>query len=115
MIEIAGQRRDDPILAKQHPQRLDIHSRFALQRQQVADFVIAIGDVHRAVLIPNLAVADLEFRRIGMQDLQPVTPQVVFGQRGLLVEAGAGVFRLDEADMMPVAADRFEMVHQLLE
>ena len=60
MVEFAGQRRDHPILAKQHSQRLDIDALVALQRDQIADLVIAIGDIDRAVAVPNLAVAEIK-------------------------------------------------------
>ena len=105
MIEVAGHRRDHPVLAEQPPNRLHVDVLFVFQANQIAHFVIAVSDVNHEALVAHFAVGDRQLARIGVHDLQPVAVVVVLRQRFLLIGTLAGVFRLDKADVLSAAAD----------
>jgi len=77
------------------------------KRDQIADFVIAIGDVDGRAFVADFAVFDVQLAGIGVQNVQAVPLEIVLGQCCLLVDAAERVFRFDETDMLPWAADRF--------
>ena len=86
-----------------------------LKSDQIAHFVIAIRHVDRRILVPHFAILDVQLRRIGMQNVQAVTFQIVLRQRRLLVDAAAGIFRFHKANMLPRAADRFQVLQHFLD
>ena len=54
MVEIAGQGGDHAVLAEQQAHACQGLAQLALQRQEIADLVVAIGDID-----PDIAIEDL--------------------------------------------------------
>ena len=113
LVEVSGDRGDDPILAEEHLDRLDVDA-FAFEGQQVAHLVIAIGQLDRLVAEVHLIAATGQLGRVGVEDLGPVAIVEVPGERLLLVGTRAGMGGLEEGDGAPGSADRLEVVEDVL-
>ena len=115
VVEIAGQRGDDAVLAEQQAHARQLLAELALQRQEIADLVVAIGDIDPDIAIEDLLALDAELARIGMHGDEPVALRQVAAEHRLLVGPVMDVFGIDEADVAGVAAQRLGMVDQQLD
>ena len=87
---------------------------FLLERQQVADLVVAIGDVDLHVVVKDVAVDEAQLARIRVYQLDAAPRSVVLDEMRLLVGAFGDVLRLDECQVPAAAADRARVIEQHL-
>ena len=98
VVEIAHGGGDHAILPEQQAHRLQRTAEFLLQRDDVARLVVAVGDVDDAVLVPDLAVADIEFGRIGVRDGEAERAFEAALEDELFVDPVLGVLAFDEGE-----------------
>ena len=72
MVEIAGKGGDHAVLAEQQAHAVERLAQLLLQRQEVANLVIAIGDIDLDIAIEDLLPLDAELARIGMDGDEPM-------------------------------------------
>ena len=81
---------------EQRANRVEPPAVFLLERQQVADLVVAIGDVDLHVVVKDVAVDEAQLARIRVHELDAAPRAVVLDEMRLLVGAFGDVLRLDE-------------------
>ena len=115
MVEVAADRRDHAVLQEQRANRVEPPAVLLLERQQIADLVVAIGDVDAHVLVEDVVADEPQLARIGMHELDAAPRAVVLDEMRLLVGPFGDVLRLDEREVPAAAADRARMIEQHLQ
>ena len=115
VIEVARDRGHDPIAGEQRPDRLERLAELALEREQVADLVVAVRDVDDRVLVVDLAIDERELARIGVPHVDPALRAEIRDEMRLLVGPFRDVLRLDQANVRARPADRARVIEQHLE
>ena len=113
-VELGGDRGDDAVLPEEAAHRLGIHP-LGGELHQVQHRVVAIDQVHLHVPPMDLFALHAQLAGIGVQHPDAVAVGVVLDQPALLVDPLQLVLGLHQADGAAGAADRLEMLDQLLQ
>ncbi len=97
VVEVAADRRHHAVLQEQRANRVEPLPVLVLEREQIANLVVAIGDVDAHVLVVHVVVDEPELARIGVRELDAAARAVVVDELRLLLRAFGDVLRLDEA------------------
>ena len=115
VVEVTADGGHHAVLPEEGAHGVELAAVLALQRQQVAHLVVAVGDVDAGVAVEDLVAVEAQFARVGVHHGDAVPLLQKPRQGGLLVRAFPDVLRLDQADVVAVAADGARVIEQHLQ
>ena len=115
MVEVAADGRHHAVLQEQLANGVEPLAVLLLERQEIADLVVAIGDVDAHVVVEHVAFDEPQLARIGMHELDAALLAEVLDEMRLLVGTFGDVLRLDERQAPGRAADRARVIEQHLQ
>ena len=114
VVEVADDGGNHPVLLEQHAHAVERPAQLFFQFDEIAGFVVAIGDVDAVVAVIDVAVPDIELARIGVARDQLVALLDKVAEHRLFGRSAHFIFGLDHAQIAAGTADGTRVVDEKL-